>query len=191
MDEPLSNLDAALRLEIREEIKRIHQTHRITTAYVTHDQEEAMALADRVAVLHGGRVQQCDDPARLYAEPANAFVAQFVGSPPTVLVPAASLAGHHALAQRLAGRDPRAVTVGLRPHDVTAAASRTEDAIPFTASLIEPAGATTWVLGDLSGARVRARLAAGEVVVPGAVGYIRFVAEAAHLFDAASGIRLR
>ncbi|MBI2290172.1 MAG: ABC transporter ATP-binding protein [Betaproteobacteria bacterium] len=82
MDEPLSNLDARLRLEMREELKRLHEAYRVTTIYVTHDQEEAMALSQRIAVLSAGRVQQCATPQQVYADPANLFVAQFVGSPP-------------------------------------------------------------------------------------------------------------
>jgi multiple sugar transport system ATP-binding protein len=190
MDEPLSNLDAALRLEIREEIKRIHQTHAITTAYVTHDQEEAMALADRIAVLHQGRIQQCDTPARLYARPQNAFVAQFIGSPPMVLVPAAALATHPGLRSRLAGRDPSAVKVGLRPQTLTAWARPSTDALDFEVDIVEPAGEQAWVLGRVRGTRVRARLGAGEVLVPGALGYLSFAAAAAHLFDAGSGTRI-
>jgi ABC-type sugar transport system ATPase subunit len=190
MDEPLSNLDAALRLEIREEIKRIHQTHAITTAYVTHDQEEAMALADRVAVLHHGRIQQCDTPARLYARPQTAFVAQFIGSPPMVLVPGSALAAHAGLAARLAGADPSAVQVGLRPQALVASAAARADALPFDVEIVEPAGAETWVIGRVHGARIRARLGAGEVLAPGAVGHVGFPADAAHVFDARSGARI-
>ena len=81
MDEPLSNLDARLRLEMREELKRLHALHRVTTLFVTHDQEEAMVLSDRIAVLRDGVVQQCARPAEIYHAPANLFVATFVGSP--------------------------------------------------------------------------------------------------------------
>jgi multiple sugar transport system ATP-binding protein len=86
LDEPLSNLDARLRLETREELKRIHRLFGITTVYVTHDQEEAMALSDRIAVLDRGQIQQCDSPERIYTGPATLFVAQFVGSPPMNLI---------------------------------------------------------------------------------------------------------
>jgi multiple sugar transport system ATP-binding protein len=190
MDEPLSNLDVALRLEIREEIKRVHQSHRVTTLYVTHDQEEAMALADRIAVLREGRVQQCDTPARLYARPANAFVAHFVGTPPMNLVPARALAGHPGLAARLGGRDPARTTVGVRPHELEACASPHPDAVAFEPALVEPAGAETWVVGSVRGARIRARFVPGEGVAPGASGHVRFRADAAHLFDASSGARV-
>lgn len=79
LDEPLSNLDAQLRLEMREEIRRIHEQTRITTIYVTHDQEEALSLADRIAVMRAGRIEQVGDPRTLYRRPANRFVADFIG----------------------------------------------------------------------------------------------------------------
>ena len=81
MDEPLSNLDAALRVEMRGEIKRLHRQLGVTTVYVTHDQVEAMTMGDRVAVMRGGRLQQFDAPQKLYEQPANMFVASFIGSP--------------------------------------------------------------------------------------------------------------
>ena len=87
MDEPLSNLDAKLRVQMRIEIARLQQRLGTTTVYVTHDQTEAMTLGDRVAVMRGGLVQQVDAPQRLYEEPANLFVAGFIGSPPMNLVP--------------------------------------------------------------------------------------------------------
>jgi ABC-type sugar transport system ATPase subunit len=190
MDEPLSNLDAALRLEIREEIKRVHQAHGITTVYVTHDQEEALALSDRVAVLRGGRIQQCDTPAEVYARPADTFVARFVGSPPMNLVPAADLVGHSGLAARLAGRDPAAVLAGLRPQDVAISAGTRPGALPIEVALLEPAGAETWVIGTLHGARLQGKLARGERIAPGTRASCELGAEAVHLFDAASGRRL-
>jgi ABC-type sugar transport system ATPase subunit len=190
MDEPLSNLDAALRLEIREEIKRVHQAHRITTVYVTHDQEEAMALADRIAVLREGRIVQCDAPAALYARPADAFVARFVGTPPMNLVPAALLAGHAPLAARLQGRDPAATTVGLRPHELEARSAGSGGALEARVALLEPAGGVTWVLAELGGERVKARLAGMARLAPGAMVQLTFAPQAAYLFDAATGRRL-
>ena len=88
LDEPLSNLDARMRLELRIEFRRLHKTLGQTVIYVTHDQVEALSLADRVAILHEGRLQQTDRPERLYDLPANRFVAEFIGSPPMNLIPA-------------------------------------------------------------------------------------------------------
>ena len=93
MDEPLSNLDAKLRLEMRTEIKRIHQTLGLTTIYVTHDQEEALSLADRLVLLRDGRVQQIGSPEEVYTEPANRFVASFMGYRNTVELPVAGGTG--------------------------------------------------------------------------------------------------
>ncbi|OGA40579.1 MAG: hypothetical protein A3G28_06175 [Betaproteobacteria bacterium RIFCSPLOWO2_12_FULL_68_19] len=190
MDEPLSNLDAALRLEIREEIKRVHQTHRITTLYVTHDQEEAMALADRIAVLRGGSIAQCDAPEALYARPADTFVARFVGTPPMNLLPAALLAPPEAAAARLQGRDPASVTLGLRPQDLEARDAGAAGALEARVLLLEPAGGFTWLVADLAGTRVKARRADGARLAPGDTTRLAFAAGSVHLFDAASGRRL-
>jgi ABC-type sugar transport system ATPase subunit len=176
MDEPLSNLDATLRLEIREELKRIHQAHRITTAYVTHDQEEAMALADRIAVLRDGALAQCDTPQALYARPADTFVARFVGSPPMNLVPGS-----------LVGRDDR-LTVGVRPHDLEAREGA--GGLQANVLLLEPAGGVTWVIAELGSVRVKARLGSGARLAPGESAELAFAREAAHLFDAQSGRRI-
>ncbi len=190
MDEPLSNLDAALRLEMREEIKRIHQAHRVTTVYVTHDQEEALALSDRVAVLRGGRIQQCDAPAEIYAHPADVHVAQFVGTPPMNLLPATAFADHPAVRARLAGRDSGQITVGLRPEDVEVSANDRPGAVALDVMLLELAGAHTWVLGRIGERRIKGRLARGELLAAGARGHFVFPDEALHLFDAASGQRV-
>jgi ABC-type sugar transport system ATPase subunit len=176
MDEPLSNLDAVLRLEMREELKRVHQAHGITTVYVTHDQEEAMALADRIAVLRGGALAQCDAPQALYARPANTFVARFIGSPPMNLLPGS-----------LVGRDA-GITVGLRPQDVEARSGA--GGLQAKVALLEPAGSETWVIADLGDVRVKARLAAGAQLALGASAELAFAPQAAHLFDAGSGRRV-
>jgi multiple sugar transport system ATP-binding protein len=127
MDEPLSNLDAKLRVQMRAELARLHDRLRTTTVYVTHDQVEAMTLGDRVAVLRDGLLQQVDTPQRLFARPANLFVAAFVGSPPMNLVEGTiegdtiSFARYRlALGERtdLSGYEGRKVIVGIRPSDL-------------------------------------------------------------------------
>jgi ABC-type sugar transport system ATPase subunit len=190
MDEPLSNLDAALRLELREEIKRVHRSHNITTVYVTHDQEEAMVLSDRVAVLRAGRVQQCDAPAGIYSRPANMHVAQSVGAPPMNLLPAASLAGHPAVRARLAARAPDALVIGVRPEDVEVHARPAPSALPAEIVLVEATGAQTWTTGRMGDIKLRGRLAPDTRLAAGATGYFDFSAGALHLFDAASGARV-
>ncbi len=190
MDEPLSNLDAALRLELRAEIKRVHATHGITTVYVTHDQEEAMVLSDRVAVLRAGRVQQCDVPAAIYLRPANVHVAQFVGSPPMNLLPASSLAQHPGAAHCLAGRGPDGFVLGLRPEQVDFHADAGADRQRAEIVLIEPTGPQTWVTGRIGEHRLRGRLATGENLAAGAAGYFTFARTALHLFDGPTGTRV-
>jgi len=190
MDEPLSNLDAALRLEIREEIKRIHQTHRITTIYVTHDQEEAMALSERMAVLRDGRVQQCDVPSALYAHPADTFVARFVGTPPMNLIAAPLLAAAPAVRAALGDRPAEGMLVGVRPHDVEIGGTAVASTLAVDVALIEPAGAETWVVGRVRGERLQGRLARGARLVPGAAAGCSIAPGAIHLFDAATGRRL-
>ena len=131
MDEPLSNLDAKLRVGMRAELARLHRRLGVTTVYVTHDQVEAMTLGDRVAVMRDGTVQQCDTPERLFESPANVFVAAFMGSPAMNLVAGdvrggrLALRGHRAAARRRAVRDG-AVIAGVRPGDLLPADGEAE-----------------------------------------------------------------
>ena len=175
MDEPLSNLDARLRLEMREELKRLHEAHGITTVYVTHDQEEAMALSQRVAVLNAGRIQQCGPPGEVYADPANLFVAQFLGSPPLNL---------------LDGPTPD-VVLGVRPADVLAHGAAREGTHPARVSVLEPTGSDLWVSADWNGRRIKARAAPGAALERGASVYLEIPAERLYAFDRASGARRR
>jgi ABC-type sugar transport system ATPase subunit len=190
MDEPLSNLDAALRLDVREEIKRVHEMHRITTLYVTHDQEEAMVLADRIAVLHDGAIVQCDTPQAVYTRPADTFVARFVGTPPMNLVPAAELAKWPALAEHLHGVALETTLIGVRPHEIEARNVGDGTGPVARVLLLEPTGMVTWVVAELGGCTVKARLADGTVLVPRADAQLAFAPGSFHRFDAASGRRL-
>ncbi len=118
-DEPLSNLDAALRSQMRVELKRLHQQLQSTIIYVTHDQVEAMTLADRIVVLEGGVVQQVGSPRELYERPANRFVAGFIGSPAMNFLEATSRDGQlRAGSLTLPSEHRGPVTLGIRPHDV-------------------------------------------------------------------------
>ena len=161
MDEPLSNLDAKLRVQMRTEISRLHQRLRTTTMYVTHDQTEAITMADRVAVMRDGALQQLDSPQALYDDPVNLFVAGFIGSPAMNLVGArlfeegdrmfAGFGSHRLLvppavlerrARALVDRD---VIVGIRPEDLEdaefAAGAGPDELIEVTVALVEPLGA--------------------------------------------------
>jgi len=122
MDEPLSNLDAKLRVSMRAEIRRLQNELRITTIYVTHDQIEAMTLADRVVVMRGGVIQQVGTPTEVYNRPANLFVASFVGSPPMNLLPAQARGGVlevcGTVVRDLTGPEGQALVLGVRPEDI-------------------------------------------------------------------------
>ncbi len=188
MDEPLSNLDARLRLEMREELKRLHALHRVTTLFVTHDQEEAMVLSHRIAVLKDGRVQQCGTPSEIYHAPANLFVAKFVGSPEMNILPGERLAGEPALA-RLAARAEAPVVLGVRPADVRVAATPSAGAIAAEVSVVEPTGPETWVVGEWRGTRIKGRAEPGAQLAPGATAWFGMPEERIFGFDAETGAR--
>src|SRR5690606_28539111 len=187
LDEPLSNLDARLRLEIRAELQRLHGEYGITTVYVTHDQEEAMALSDRVAVLNAGRVEQCGPPLELYRAPANLFVAGFVGSPPINVLDARHVPDLVPPAGVSAGE----IVVGVRPTDVRVTdASDAPGALAAEVLLIEPTGDDVWVVGRLDGQRIMGRAAPDAVPAPGSTARFELARERLHLFDRASGRRV-
>ena len=123
-DEPLSNLDAKLRVDMRTEIKKLHQRVGKTTVYVTHDQVEAMTLASRIAVMHQGRVQQFDEPQKIYDRPANMFVAGFMGSPAMNFIPAELVDEADKPAVRIKLADGTRATLPLPRHDLAAASCK-------------------------------------------------------------------
>ncbi len=185
-DEPLSNLDAQLRDEMRTEIKRLHQDIGKTMIYVTHDQVEAMTLADRIVLLNEGRIEQEGTPMDLYERPDTRFVAGFLGSPQMNFLDGelvetngtlgVQLGGDALLllpgAQReaVAGHLGRQVILGVRPEHMSKARSAptADDAVlPITVALVEPTGSRTYVNFDLNGASVLAELEPGDVQGPG------------------------
>ncbi len=174
-DEPLSNLDAKLRVEMRTEIKKLHQTLDASIVYVTHDQIEAMTLATKIVVLKGGVVQQIGSPAEIYNNPANLFVADFMGSPAMNLIPAQASKngpGTQIAISRPSGDTlvlndarelslPQDVILGLRPEDIAEAGFRAGAGVQEAECLVdmvEPAGADTYVVSELGGKQVTARL---------------------------------
>jgi multiple sugar transport system ATP-binding protein len=193
-DEPLSNLDAQLRVQMRTEIKTLHQRLKTTTIYVTHDQIEAMTMADKIVVMNGGRVEQVGAPLELYDRPANLFVARFIGSPSINLLKGrveggafASEAGRSFIstqAARLAGGT--AVVYGVRPENFVLA----PDGIPLSVEVIEPTGAETQVFGRLDGEPVVCVFRERIEAQPGTEIRVLPRAESALLFDAASGRRV-
>ena len=168
MDEPLSNLDAKLRVGMRAELARLHDRLGTTTVYVTHDQVEAMTLGDRVAVLRDGTVQQCDTPEALFDAPANVFVAAFIGSPPMNLVPAeVGRAGCASPASTCRSTAPRGsdgdVIAGVRPPDLTPADGDAEAGPPrlrATLEVVERLGSESHVIFPVDAQRLTGEAAA-------------------------------
>jgi multiple sugar transport system ATP-binding protein len=193
-DEPLSNLDAQLRVQMRTEIKTLHQRLKTTTVYVTHDQIEAMTMADKIVVMNGGRVEQVGAPLALYDRPANLFVARFIGSPSINLLKGrveggafVSEAGRSFAAPQAAGlADGTAVVYGVRPENFVLA----PDGIPLHVEVIEPTGAETQVFARLDGEPVVCVFRERIEAQPGAEIRVLPRAESALLFDAASGRRV-
>ena len=193
MDEPLSNLDAKLRVTMRAELKHLSHELRITTVYVTHDQIEAMTLADRVAVMNHGRIQQLGTPEEIYNDPKNLFVAGFIGSPAMNLIEGATRDGRFLLAGApiadVGGGTRAGVVLGVRPEDLDIAEPG-EGSFDAEVYACELTGESVLVTVELAGRRIAAkadrhtRKAIGETVG------IRVDSAHAHLFDAASGERL-
>jgi multiple sugar transport system ATP-binding protein len=199
-DEPLSNLDAKLRVQMRTEIRSLHQKLKTTSVYVTHDQVEAMTMADRIVVLRDGRVEQIGTPLELYDSPANVFVAEFIGSPAMNLLPAklTTDGGRRAavingssrieLPAQLAGNDGQAILVGIRPEHLSVGYGA--GGLTGKVALVEPTGAQVQIIADVGGRAVTALL--NERVLPPVGSDIALApkADAIHAFDEASGRRL-
>ncbi|RYF17592.1 MAG: ABC transporter ATP-binding protein [Comamonadaceae bacterium] len=191
LDEPLSNLDAKLRLETRLELKQLQRALGVTTVYVTHDQEEAMTLADRVAVFMDGRIVQVATPRDIYDRPAQVAVAGFIGTPPMNLVPA-TWRGDSAVIEGVAHPvgastpHPREIVLGVRPGEMRAGGTGTEARVEY----IEELGDHCIVDLQAGGQRLKLKADGRAGVREGETTHLSFGADAAHLFDRASGERL-
>ncbi|APX12196.1 ABC transporter ATP-binding protein [Tateyamaria omphalii] len=186
-DEPLSNLDAALRVEMRYEISKLHQALSATMIYVTHDQVEAMTLADRIVVLDAGRIIQVGTPRELYNHPGNVFVAQFIGSPKMNVFACATSNGTYTVpggrggAYTLSGQ---AVQMGIRPEHITVGAAGTGQC-DGTVDVAEYLGADTFVLLDCGAAgQINVRISGDAGVKVGDAVGLSFDAARTHFFDA-------
>jgi multiple sugar transport system ATP-binding protein len=192
-DEPLSNLDAKLRVAMRAEIKALHQRLKTTTVYVTHDQIEAMTMADRIVVMHDGLIEQIGTPLELFDRPANLFVAQFIGSP-AMNVFAGTVRGGavEALGQRWPlppGVQPAeggTVHYGVRPGDLVLAS----EGIEARVVVVEPTGAETELLLDVAGTQLVVVMHGRTSAKPEDRVYLRVAPAAVHVFDGQSGQRL-
>ena len=206
-DEPLSNLDAKLRAELRVEIKRLHQKLGNTMIYVTHDQIEALTLADRVEVMKGGVIQQLDDPHVIYNEPKNLYVAGFIGSPTmnfikseivgTAAAPSIAIGKGKVALNAYAAKGElkigQAVVFGARPEHLRLNAGNEpglSDAFDATVDLIEPMGSDSLVWLKLAGQILSARVESSQIYKPNEKITVRFRVGLASLFDTESGERL-
>ena len=210
LDEPLSNLDAQLRTQLRADLKQLHQRFSTTTIYVTHDQVEAMTLGDRIAVMSDGKLLQLGTPQEIYRRPANVFVAGFIGSPPMNLLSASATGGRvHAgdLELEISGAPSGELVVGVRPEALRLMTGGTEEqAMQVRAEVVELLGHETIVYGSIRGHRVAtvsagagipslpagratviARLDARRQPAVGETITLGMSLEDVHLFDAKSG----
>ena len=194
-DEPLSNLDAKLRVQMRVEIKALHQRLRTTTIYVTHDQIEAMTMADKIVVLKDGVVEQVGPPLALYDAPANVFVAQFIGSPAMNILEGTLTEGGvrrgdivlplpEALRRRAGNLD--AVQYGIRPEHLTLA----DSGIPVTADVVEPTGSDTVIFGRLGDTPIVVNIRDRVDIAAGSRIFVQPVMDKVHLFDKATTRRV-
>ena len=194
-DEPLSNLDAKLRVTMRAEIRRLQRRMGVTSLYVTHDQIEAMTLGDRLLVLHQGRPVQLATPMQVFEKPANTYVAGFIGAPAMNFLPA-TLERDGAAAQlavgpligfsdgRRTGKPGQKLTIGIRPEHII------EDpaGLPLQVDLIEPLGSETVIIGRLANGELMSVKRAGAERIPDTI-HVTFPATTLHVFDDATGLR--
>jgi multiple sugar transport system ATP-binding protein len=203
MDEPLSNLDARLRVQMRGELKHLQHELGTTTVYVTHDQAEAMTLGHRVAVMNKGKLQQFDSPLDIYNQPANRFVAEFVGSPSMNFfagrldAAAGVFAGDGVTLhwqnsfERLTGRrDLERVTLGIRPEHVRVSLTQRDGWLAATVYVTELMGNETFVFLQIGRQKIIARAPGEFRVEPDQVVWIEFDSANAHFFDVSSGRRI-
>lgn len=195
-DEPLSNLDAKLRVEVRTEIKTLHQRLNTTMIYVTHDQVEAMTMADRIVVLRDGQIEQVGTPLELYDRPANAFVAGFIGSPSMNLF-AGRIDAHDQVITDDGVRLPipgdsrlasgHRVLYGVRPQHFIL---QRGDSLPAQVNVVEPTGSETQIMLNIGRQKATALFHQRIDARPGEILHLLPDARHAHLFDADSGLRL-
>ncbi|HTN61541.1 MAG TPA: sn-glycerol-3-phosphate ABC transporter ATP-binding protein UgpC [Devosia sp.] len=203
-DEPLSNLDAKLRGQMRVEIKKLHQRVKTTMIYVTHDQVEAMTLADRIVIMRDGNIEQIGTPSEVFEHPANIFVAGFIGSPPMNLLDATVKGGKALLADGVevplptsaAVTEGQSIVLGFRPesfapkgHSLHGEAEAL--ALSRTIAIAEPLGTETILYTELGGQEIQAKMLNPRVVKPGEVLDFTLDLTRLHVFDKASGRSVR
>jgi multiple sugar transport system ATP-binding protein len=197
-DEPLSNLDAKLRVQMRTEIRALHQRLKTTSIYVTHDQIEAMTMADRIIVLRDGLVEQIGTPAHLYDHPCNTFVATFIGSPSMNLVPGLAVGtsatpdagGRIVLGEQISALAERRVVLGLRPEHLRVREAGHASGIPCEVKVVEFSGADTLLTCETQGYTVQALVHDRLLVKPGDNVTLDIEPHLVHVFDEATQQRI-
>ncbi len=202
MDEPLSNLDALLRLQMRAELKRLHQEIKATTIYVTHDQVEALSLGDRIAVMQNGRIVQCDAPMNIYDYPANKFVGGFIGTPPmnflpgvvrvngsgtTVVIGEAHIAPAPALAPALSAKNGQPILLGIRPENLALAPTQQANTIRARVRVVEPLGSHKLLTMQVGNEISKVSVAPDQRVAPDEDVWLHFDPEKIRWMDPTTG----
>ncbi len=187
-DEPLSNLDAKLRIQMRTEIKELHQRLKTTTVFVTHDQIEAMTLADRIVVMQAGHIEQVGTPLELYDNPRNDFVATFIGAPSMNLLAGTRSDGQVSVGdQKFSGPSGTGnIKLGIRPEHLILA----DDGLPMQVKVVEPTGAETMVFLRFEDQDVTAVFRERHAFAPGQTIHLKPDPDHIHIFDAESGQRV-
>lgn len=187
-DEPLSNLDAKLRIQMRTEIKELHQRLKTTTVFVTHDQIEAMTLADRIVVMQGGIIEQMGTPLELYDNPTNEFVATFIGAPSMNLLSGALSNGKVKVGDQFFSGPSGAgkVNLGVRPEHLILA----DDGLPMEVKVVEPTGSETLVFLRFEGQDITAVFRERHTFQSGQTINLKPAPDHLHIFNAQTGVRL-
>jgi multiple sugar transport system ATP-binding protein len=200
MDEPLSNLDAKLRVNMRAELKRLQKELGVTTIYVTHDQEEAMTIADQLVVMRNGRIQQIGRPENVYFRPQNKFVAGFIGSPAINFLPCRYLPSEdelrvesfscpapEAVREAVSGSCKDSLTLGIRPEDIVVESDPWDNAIPVTVYMTEPMGKEILLTLQVEDMMIKALVPARLHPSIDEKLWMGFGGECIHLFDEETG----
>ena len=202
MDEPLSNLDAKLRTQMRTELQELHEELGVATIYVTHDQTEAMTMGDRIAVLNNGELQQLGTPLECYHEPANRFVAGFIGSPsmnfldlevdPDTCVGVGDGIEYEFTYEQVrviadGSSTPQEVTLGVRPEDIELAPNHGPETVDATVNVVEPMGKESVLHLEVGGTEITASIAGEYDIGHGEQVRLRFPRDRIHAFDASTG----
>ena len=201
MDEPLSNLDALLRMQMRAELKRLHSEIKATTIYVTHDQVEAMSMGDRIAIMQQGKIVQCDVPMNIYDYPANTFVGGFIGSPPMnflkgvvhangavkVMVGESEISPSGKLAASVASRSNQPILLGIRPENLALAPAQSSNTVQAYVQVVEPLGSHILLTMLVGSEVIKVSVPPDQHIAPADRIWLHFDPEKIRWMDAQTG----